>query len=88
MCTLFLVYRDRRADLSNLDASFAENFYGLKRRRKPVYETERARAATGDMPLPEEKLRPREVSRSLVFLVSRNAISATLVLLSYFTEHA
>ncbi|KZV72091.1 hypothetical protein PENSPDRAFT_650017 [Peniophora sp. CONT] len=51
------------------NSSFAENFYGLKRRRKPVYETERARAATGDMPLPEEKLRPQEVSRSLLFLI-------------------
>ena len=48
--------------------AFTENFYGLKRRRRPVFETERAKAAVGGMP-PEEKLRDREIWRSLVFLV-------------------
>lgn len=50
------------------DASFAENFYGLKRRRRPFIETERARAAVGGVPV-EEKLRDREVWRSLIVLV-------------------
>ncbi|KAI0301875.1 hypothetical protein B0F90DRAFT_1667714 [Multifurca ochricompacta] len=50
------------------DASFAENFYGLKRRRRPFIETERARAAVGGVPA-EERLRDREVWRSLVVLV-------------------
>ncbi|KAI0032033.1 Pex12 amino terminal region-domain-containing protein [Vararia minispora EC-137] len=50
------------------NASFAENFYGMKRRRRPVYETERAKAAVGGVP-PEESLRSREIWRSLVFLV-------------------
>jgi hypothetical protein len=50
------------------DASFAENFYGLKRRRRPFVETERARAAVGGVPI-EEKLRDREVWRSLIVLV-------------------
>ncbi|KAI0269321.1 hypothetical protein BC834DRAFT_820621 [Gloeopeniophorella convolvens] len=50
------------------NASFAENFYGLKRRRRPFIETERARAAVGGIPA-EEKLRRREVWRSLVILV-------------------
>jgi hypothetical protein len=51
-----------------LDASFSENFYGLKRRRRPWIETERAKAAVGGIPV-KEKLRSREVWRSLVFLV-------------------
>ncbi|KAI0310671.1 Pex12 amino terminal region-domain-containing protein [Amylostereum chailletii] len=50
------------------NASFSENFYGLKRRRRPLFETERARAAVGGVP-PEERLRTREIWRSLVFLV-------------------
>lgn len=49
-------------------ASFAENFYGLKRRRKPLIETERARAAVGGAP--EEQLGPKELRRSLLFLVN------------------
>jgi hypothetical protein len=51
-----------------VDASFAENFYGLKRRRRPYIETERARAAVGGVPV-EEELRDREVWRSLIILV-------------------
>jgi len=50
------------------DASFAEKFYGLKRRRRPYIETERARAAVGGIPV-EEKLKDREVWRSLIVLV-------------------
>ncbi|KDQ14758.1 hypothetical protein BOTBODRAFT_109632 [Botryobasidium botryosum FD-172 SS1] len=50
------------------NASFAENFYGLKRRRTPLIHTERANAATGiDIEL--EKLRPRDIRRSLLLLV-------------------
>ncbi|KAH9843881.1 cyclin-dependent protein kinase inhibitor [Rhodofomes roseus] len=49
-------------------ASFSENFYGLKRRRRPLFETERAKAAVPGV-LPEERLRDREILRSLIFLV-------------------
>lgn len=51
-----------------LDASFAEKFYGLKRRRKAWIPTERSNAAVGGVP-PGEKLRDREIWRSLFFLV-------------------
>src|ERR1700722_13428602 len=51
-----------------LDASFSENFYGLKRRRRPWVETVRAQAAVGGIP-PEEKLQNRDIQRSLLFLV-------------------
>ncbi|KAJ7283486.1 Pex12 amino terminal region-domain-containing protein [Mycena rebaudengoi] len=50
------------------NASFSENFYGLKRRRRPFIETERAQAAVGGIP-PGERLRPQEIWRSLIFLV-------------------
>ena len=50
------------------DASFSENFYGLKRRRRPCIETERAKAAVGGVPI-GEKLRPQEIKQSLLFLV-------------------
>lgn len=49
-------------------ASFAENFYGLKRRRKPLYETPRAKAAAGDLP-GQGKLRKQDIRRSLLSLV-------------------
>jgi len=49
-------------------ASFSENFYGLKRRRKPYIEPERARAATGGIP-EAEKLGNKEIQRSLLLLV-------------------
>jgi peroxin-12 len=51
------------------DASFSENFYGLKRRRRAIIEPERAKAAIGGV-FPEERLRRREIRKSLVFLVS------------------
>lgn len=54
-------------------ASFAENFYGLKRRRKPLYETDRAKAAVG-VSASEAKLRERDISRSLLFLVRHSAL--------------
>lgn len=50
------------------DASFAENFYGLKRRRRPFIATERTKAAVGGIPQGEGLRRP-EIWRSLVFLV-------------------
>jgi len=49
-------------------ASFSEHFYGLKRRRKPVIETERANAAVGGIPQ-HEKLRKIDMFQSLMFLV-------------------
>ncbi|KIJ70440.1 hypothetical protein HYDPIDRAFT_23545 [Hydnomerulius pinastri MD-312] len=51
------------------NASFAENFYGLKRRRHAWIATERATAAVGGVPA-GEKLRGREIWRSLFFLVA------------------
>lgn len=51
-----------------LDASFAENFYGLKRRRHPWISTDRATAAVRGAPA-AEKLRARETWQSLFFLV-------------------
>ena len=51
-----------------LDASFAENFYGLKRRRHPWIPTPRAAAAVRGAPV-AEKLRAREIWESLFFLV-------------------
>ncbi|KAH9045748.1 cyclin-dependent protein kinase inhibitor [Lactarius pseudohatsudake] len=64
---LIMLYVERHY-LRKYNASFSENFYGLKRRRKPLIETERARAAVGGVPV-EEKLRDREVWRSLIILV-------------------
>ncbi|KAF8741661.1 Glycerophosphoryl diester phosphodiesterase family, partial [Rhizoctonia solani] len=49
-------------------ASFAENFYGLKRRRTPAVETVRVNAALNEIS-PHEKLQPRDINRSLFFLV-------------------
>lgn len=66
------IRRSAPPDTANGDgppgASFAENFYGLKRRRRPIFETDRAKAAVGGV-LPGEKLRGREVWRSLAVLV-------------------
>ncbi|KAJ7179427.1 cyclin-dependent protein kinase inhibitor [Mycena filopes] len=50
------------------NASFSENFYGLKRRRRPFIETVRAKAAVGGIP-PGENLRAQEIWRSLIVLV-------------------
>ncbi|KAG6897214.1 hypothetical protein C0992_003412 [Termitomyces sp. T32_za158] len=54
--------------LRKYNASFSENFYGLKRRRRPYIETTRAKAAVGGVP-PGEALGSRELLRSLLFLV-------------------
>jgi hypothetical protein len=66
-----------------LGASFAENFYGLKRRRKPWVETERARAAVGGIPA-GDKLEKKQITRSLFFLVS----TQTLWSLWHVLKHA
>ncbi|KAK7470965.1 ubiquitin-protein ligase peroxin 12 [Stygiomarasmius scandens] len=49
-------------------ASFSENFYGLKRRRRSYIETDKAQASVGGIP-EGDKLRSKELWRSLVFLV-------------------
>ncbi|KAG6833841.1 hypothetical protein H0H87_011775 [Tephrocybe sp. NHM501043] len=54
--------------LRKYNASFSENFYGLKRRRRPCIETPRAKAAVGGIS-PAEALGTREIGRSLLFLV-------------------
>lgn len=54
--------------LTILDASFAENFYGLKRRRHPWISTDRTTAAVRGAPV-AERLRSREIWQSLFFLV-------------------
>ena len=51
-----------------IGASFAENFYGLKRRRTTLYDTVRAKTAVGSN-LKVEKLRKRDLRLSLLFLV-------------------
>ncbi|KAK0206214.1 cyclin-dependent protein kinase inhibitor [Desarmillaria ectypa] len=63
-----LMFIVERHYLKNHGASFSENFYGLKRRRRPYIEAEREKAATGGVPA-GEKLRRREIWRSLLFLV-------------------
>ncbi|KDN48202.1 hypothetical protein K437DRAFT_255626 [Tilletiaria anomala UBC 951] len=52
-------------------SSFAENFYGLRRRRRPGASTDRAKAAATTRPgqASYEALRNREISLSLLFLV-------------------
>ena len=52
-------------------ASFAENFYGLRRRRRPGVSTDRAKAAATTRPgqASYEALRDRETHLSLLFLV-------------------
>ncbi|KAG8682271.1 ubiquitin-protein ligase peroxin 12 [Ceratobasidium sp. 395] len=49
-------------------ASFAENFYGMKRRRTPTVETVRVNAALDEIS-PHEKLQTKDIHRSLLFLV-------------------
>lgn len=53
-------------------ASFAENFYGLKRRRKPGVSSERAQEAV-DLFTNHEALRSRDINLSLLFLVCLTA---------------
>ncbi|EJT97716.1 hypothetical protein DACRYDRAFT_119374 [Dacryopinax primogenitus] len=54
--------------LRTTNASFSENFYGLKRRKKPIFEIERANIAAGGAG-DHETLTPRARLLSLLFLV-------------------
>ncbi|OSD04331.1 cyclin-dependent protein kinase inhibitor [Trametes coccinea BRFM310] len=63
-----LMFFVERHYLRTQGSSFAENFYGLKRRRVPLFKIDRARSAAGRV-FAEERLRDREIWRSLVFLV-------------------
>ncbi|CDO68720.1 hypothetical protein BN946_scf184652.g47 [Trametes cinnabarina] len=78
-----LMFFVERHYLRTQGASFAENFYGLKRRRVPLFKIDRARTAAGGV-FPEEKLRDREIWRSLVFLVGLPYIRAKAQ--DYFEE--
>ena len=53
-----------------VDASFSENFYGLKRRRRPYIETDRASAAVAGLP-GGQALRKQDIWRSLLLLVRK-----------------
>ncbi|KAJ3990303.1 cyclin-dependent protein kinase inhibitor [Lentinula detonsa] len=64
----FIMLFVERHYLRKHGASFSENFYGLKRRRRPYIEPERAKATTGGIP-EAEKLKSRDIQRSLLFLV-------------------
>ncbi|EIN10291.1 hypothetical protein PUNSTDRAFT_64646 [Punctularia strigosozonata HHB-11173 SS5] len=64
----FIMFFVERHFLRTHGASFSENFYGLKRRRRPLIEPERARAAVGGV-FREERLRNRDIRKSLVFLI-------------------
>ncbi|CAD6574171.1 MAG: ubiquitin-protein ligase peroxin 12 [Cyphobasidiales sp. Tagirdzhanova-0007] len=55
--------------LSQWNGSFSENFYGMKRRRRPGVSSERAQAAV-DIFTDHEKLRKREIRWSLFFLIA------------------
>ncbi|KAJ2920725.1 hypothetical protein H1R20_g16369, partial [Candolleomyces eurysporus] len=69
--------------LTKHNASFSENFYGLKRRRRPYIETERTKAAVGQVPA-GDKLRSSEVWKSLVFLIGIPYVRAKMQ--DYFEE--
>ncbi|OCB90859.1 cyclin-dependent protein kinase inhibitor [Sanghuangporus baumii] len=64
-----LMFFVERHYLRTHGASFAENFYGLKRRRKPLFDTSRAKAAVG-VSVGEGKLRKKDIQRSLFFLIA------------------
>lgn len=62
-------------------ASFSENFYGLKRRRRPALSTSRAQAsstATSVSLAASERLTKREIRASLFFLVALPYLGAKL----------
>jgi hypothetical protein len=54
--------------LKTVGGSFAENFYGMKRRRRPGVSSERAQSAV-ELFTDHEKLRKKELRWSLLFLV-------------------
>jgi len=65
-----------------VDASFAENFYGLMRRRTPLFETPRADSALG-RPADEQPLSAKDARRSLVFLVCPSTLQVCNVRLNF-----
>lgn len=67
-CYALLMFIVERHYLKVHGASFAENFYGMKRRRTPAVETVRVNAALDDIS-PHEKLRSKDINRSLFFLI-------------------
>jgi len=69
--------------LEKHNSSFSENFYGLKRRRRPFIESERATAAVGGIPT-GEALGSQEIWRSLLFLIGMPYIRAKAQ--DYFEE--
>ncbi|KAF8640081.1 hypothetical protein AX17_001321 [Amanita inopinata Kibby_2008] len=79
----FIMLLVERHYLRKHNASFAENFYGLKRRRRPFIQTDRATAAVGGIPA-GEKLRNQEIWRSLLFLIGVPYIRAKAQ--DYFEE--
>jgi len=54
--------------LEKHNASFSENFYGLKRRRRPYIETDRASAAVEALPR-GEALQKQDIWRSLLLVI-------------------
>jgi len=63
-----LMFVIERHYLNTWSASFAENFYGMKRRRRPGVSSERAQAAV-ELFTDHEKLRKREIRWSLFFII-------------------
>ncbi|EPQ32472.1 uncharacterized protein PFL1_00667 [Pseudozyma flocculosa PF-1] len=67
--------------LSTWGASFAENFYGLKRRRRPALQTTRAQSSSASTSVAiarAEALTRREVRLSLLFAVGLPYVQAKL----------
>lgn len=64
-----LMFFIERHYLKQWSGSFAENFYGMKRRRRPGVSSERAQAAA-DLFSDHQALRKRELRWSLFFLIA------------------
>lgn len=71
--------------IAHAGASFAENFYGMKRRRRPGVTSERAQAAV-ELFTDHEKLRKREIRWSLFFVVRAFACISTQKLTRYHLD--
>ncbi|KAG7097238.1 hypothetical protein E1B28_004609 [Marasmius oreades] len=65
----FIMFFVERHHLQEHGASFSENFYGLKRRRRPYIETNKTQAAVGGIPN-RERLGGLEIRHSLLFLIA------------------
>ncbi|GAA96706.1 uncharacterized protein L969DRAFT_105726 [Mixia osmundae IAM 14324] len=64
------MYFVERYYLREWGASFAENFYGLKRRRRPGFAAERSSSASvTQLHTNHERLRRTDIQRSLLFLI-------------------